>query len=405
MLKNLSLLILVSALYACSAEEDLPVENLPPELSSLENLTIHSLESETDTVLLIKDQTFGDTEDVFYGSMSEFTVDDDGRVYVADSGWGSRSLHVYNPDGSYLMKLAGEGKGPAEFLSLSNLHFSSNKIMFYDSDLKRINLFNVNPLELYETILVDNKSIGEGENSVMKNPTEFNLESDGNFLVGFQETPRVDNAGNRLKSYYRLDSEFNIVSENLINLKAKEFIHSNQQNSAGNVQFRIMQDFPFFERNFLIPSQEGGFYTVESRHFLIKKYDQDGNYLSGFYHPFLSPKVTREDAFNSVNKMAEDLAENVELPDFWPVINSISVDDENRFWVSTNTENEDFFEWWVLEESGEVKAKFRLPANRYQQPGGHDKIIVKNGFLYKRDADPVEYTTNIIRYKIEFTER
>lgn len=403
-MKNSIFLFLILSIVSCSDSDSSEVQSEQPDFSISDRLTVHPAVEKADTLQLIRYTKFGDTEDVFYSSLSEFAVDDSGRVYVADSGWGSRSLHIYNPDGSYVMKLAGEGKGPGEFLSLSNLQFNSGNIMFYDSELKRIKLFSVDPPELSKTILVENLSVGEGVNRLLKDPTEINLESDGNFLVGFEETPRVENAGNRLKSYFRLDSDFNVISENLINIKAREFTHSNQEQNTGNVQFRIMKDFPFFARNFFVSSQEGEFYTVETRHFMIREYDKDGDYVSGFYHPFNSPKVTRQDAFNSINELAEDLAKNVDLPAFWPVVNSITVDDENRFWVSANTENEDYFEWWVLEESGELKAKFRLPGNRYQQPGGRDNIVVKNGYFYKREVDPVAQTSSIIKYKIQFKE-
>lgn len=403
-MKNSIFLFLILSIVSCSDSDSSEVQSEQPDFSISDRLTVHPAVEKADTLQLIRYTKFGDTEDVFYSSLSEFAVDDSGRVYVADSGWGSRSLHIYNPDGSYVMKLAGEGKGPGEFLSLSNLQFNSGNIMFYDSELKRIKLFSVDPPELSKTILVENLSVGEGVNRLLKDPTEINLESDGNFLVGFEETPRVENAGNRLKSYFRLDSDFNVISENLINIKAREFTHSNQEQNTGNVQFRIMKDFPFFARNFFVSSQEGEFYTVETRHFMIREYDKDGDYVSGFYHPFNSPKVTRQDAFNSINELAEDLAKNVDLPAFWPVVNSITVDDENRFWVSANTENEDYFEWWVLEESGELKAKFRLPGNRYQQPGGRDNMVVKNGYFYKREVDPVAQTSSIIKYKIQFKE-
>lgn len=403
-MKNSIFLFLILSIVSCSDSNSSEVQSEQPDFSISDRLTVHPAVEKADTLQLIRYTKFGDTEDVFYSSLSEFAVDDSGRVYVADSGWGSRSLHIYNPDGSYVMKLAGEGKGPGEFLSLSNLQFNSGNIMFYDSELKRIKLFSVDPPELSKTILVENLSVGEGVNRLLKDPTEINLESDGNFLVGFEETPRVENAGNRLKSYFRLDSDFNVISENLINIKAREFTHSNQEQNTGNVQFRIMKDFPFFARNFFVSSQEGEFYTVETRHFMIREYDKDGDYVSGFYHPFNSPKVTRQDAFNSINELAEDLAKNVDLPAFWPVVNSITVDDENRFWVSANTENEDYFEWWVLEESGELKAKFRLPGNRYHQPGGRDNIVVKNGYFYKREVDPVAQTSSIIKYKIQFKE-
>lgn len=124
-MKTLYKLLLI-ALVGCSAQEP----NEVYEFEGLDNVQVFSSNASSDTLLLTKDKTFGDTEEVFYASMGEFTVDDSGRVYIADAGWGSRSLHVYNPDGSYLEKIAGEGKGPAEFLSLSNLQYHSGGSCF-----------------------------------------------------------------------------------------------------------------------------------------------------------------------------------------------------------------------------------------------------------------------------------
>lgn len=401
MKKNFFLFLLI-ILVGCGCRDTTEIQAEKLDTSNAENLTIYPSKQNVDTVLLKKKKYYGNTKDVFFGTMTEFAVDGLGRVYVADGGWGSRSLHVYNPDGSYLMKLAGEGKGPAEFLSLNNLHFNSDKVVFYDSDLKRIKVFKVNPPKLSNTILVETRNLVGLDQSMLKFPVEINLQSDGTFLVGFQEFPRIDNSGKRIKSYYHLDSKFNVISEKLIDLKAKKYTHSNREQTTGKVQFKVMKYFPFFERSFFIPSRDGGFYTVESPNFLVKKYDKYGKYISSFSHPYKSPKVTREDAYKSVNSGSEGLAQSIELPEFWPVITNIFFDDENRFWISTITENEESYEWWVLKESGEVIGKFELPGNRFRPLEGLENIIVKNNYLYMREVDSVNNSTKIVRYEIEF---
>ncbi|MDR9419938.1 6-bladed beta-propeller [Gracilimonas sp.] len=151
-MKTLSILILI-VLTGCTSQE-------PPEVfefDGLDNVQVFPSEASLDTLLLTKDKTFGDTEDVLFASMGMFTVDDSGRVYIADVGWGSRSLHVFNPDGSYLKKIAGEGRGPAEFLSLSNLQYHSGRILFYDSQLQRIMIYSTTSLKPIKTVLTDSQ--------------------------------------------------------------------------------------------------------------------------------------------------------------------------------------------------------------------------------------------------------
>lgn len=210
--------------FSCSSPQDKPKNQpltVPEAADTLKKLTIYSLSTHADTVLLTKDQTFGDTDEVYFARLNEFTVDDEGRVYVADGSWGSRSLHVYNPDGSYLMKLAGEGRGPGEFLSISNLQSHSNRLLFYDSQLQRILMYSTISLELVKTALTDPQKLNSSSSKSALLAHEYYATSGENIIAAFEETPQVDNSGKREKQYYRLNSDLKIVSEKLTELGAK----------------------------------------------------------------------------------------------------------------------------------------------------------------------------------------
>ncbi|MDR9419939.1 hypothetical protein [Gracilimonas sp.] len=84
------------------------------------------------------------------------------------------------------------------------------------------------------------------------------------------------------------------MSEELAELDAARFVFSNSEKKIGDIVTRAMKQFPFFERHFFIPGQSKNFYTVDSREFLIKKFDSLGNYMSAFYHSYVSPEVSRE---------------------------------------------------------------------------------------------------------------
>ncbi|WP_020404361.1 6-bladed beta-propeller [Gracilimonas tropica] len=397
----LSALTLV--LVGCSVQDQ---NRSVQEFKDLNNVTVYSKKTSEDTLFLKPNGKFGDTEQLFFSSMGEFAVDDSGRVYIADAGWGSRSLHVYNPDGSYLKKIAGEGKGPAEFLSLSNLQVHAGQLLFYDSQLQRIMLYSTATLKQEKTVLTDSQKWKDILELSDKRPHEFYLSSPNEIIAAFQESPQINNSGRRMKKYYRLNSELEIVSDQLAELKAKKFVHSNSEDKVGNMQVRFMKYFPFFERHFFVPSKEDHFYIVDSRDFLVKKLDYDGDYLSAFFYPYELQEVRRKDALHSANEMVENIAQNVDLPEKWPAINSILLDDENRFWISTFTGDNEFFKWWVLEESGELIATFRWPGDKYSDPASlENHVVVKGGYFYQREKNEDTGQWNIVRYSIEFTAR
>lgn len=239
-----------------------------------------------------------------------------------------------------------------------------------------------------------------------KRSHDYYLEEGNTIIAAFQKPPSVDNSSIRKKQYYRLNSDLQVMSEQLAELDAKRFVFSKSEENVGNTRARFMKHFPFFERHFFIPAQNNHFYTVDSRDFLVKKFDSLGNYMHAFYHPYTSPEVTREDALKSTNDFTESIAEQIELPEYWPAFNAIFLDDENRFWVSTITESDEYFQWWVLEESGEPIAKFKWPGDHYQDPANLDNhILVKDGYFYQREEDEQNDQVSIVRYKIEFYSR
>jgi len=72
-------------------------------------------------------------------------------------------------------------------------------------------------------------------------------------------------------------------------------------------------------------------------------------------------------------------------------------DDKNRLWVSTIIEDHSVYEWWVLQETGELIARFEWPRNEPLE-------FVGNGHLYTRKTNDKTGAEHIVRYRIEFGE-
>ncbi len=87
---------------------------------------------------------------------------------------------------------------------------------------------------------------------------------------------------------------------------------------------------------------------------------------------------------------------NLELPKEFSGVERMVVDDENRIWVALlNGSNSEYYQWWILQESGELIAKLLLSQNQ--------RIFdIKNGHMYtKNKDDDSEY---VMKYPIEFKE-
>jgi hypothetical protein len=75
------------------------------------------------------------------------------------------------------------------------------------------------------------------------------------------------------------------------------------------------------------------------------------------------------------------------------LIHSDTGDDSNRLWVSTIVEDFDVYEWWVLEDNGELITKFDWPRDEPIE-------VIKNGKMYTRQTDEETGLERIVRYQI-----
>ncbi|MTI87891.1 MAG: hypothetical protein FH748_07985 [Balneolaceae bacterium] len=75
------------------------------------------------------------------------------------------------------------------------------------------------------------------------------------------------------------------------------------------------------------------------------------------------------------------------------------VDDENRMWVAVpmDVQNETY-EWWILNPSGELLARLVLPED---QP----IYDIKNGYLYSKKTNEETGAEYVVKYRIELTEK
>lgn len=88
----------------------------------------------------------------------------------------------------------------------------------------------------------------------------------------------------------------------------------------------------------------------------------------------------------------------MDLPQTWPVLTEMKIDDQDRLWIATTVENMNVYEWWVLDASdGSLWARFTWP--RYKPIE-----VIKDGKLYTRETEKETGLEEIVRYNIEIIE-
>lgn len=87
---------------------------------------------------------------------------------------------------------------------------------------------------------------------------------------------------------------------------------------------------------------------------------------------------------------------NYDLPETWPAIDSFLVDDEGRFWVATIIDDEEMFEWWVLDNQGNLLAKQTWPLSQRVEH-------VRHNFVYMREEDEMGLVV-VVKYQLSMLQ-
>lgn len=396
-------------LVSCSSDQasNKPIQtgeksksDLPEYIQSLENVAVYSANEEPEMDISFRRvQSYGDTENIYFRAMGEFEVGPDGKVFIADGAVGSKTIHVYRPDGNYLSSIGRPGKGPAEFQGINYLKVNSNRLYVYDTQLLRMSVFSTDSLNLIRTILID-PSRWRFEEPKSMHYQGYHFLNDSTFLVGFDDGRKIHDEKQLYTYYHQVDSDWQNLSNEILRQKLPKKVEANYSEGI-----RITHTFPFFPKSLLTVSSNGNIYSAWSEYFLIKKYDSNGVYERSFYYPNIKIRVTRKDLFAN-NTFVEAVTDQVDLPEYWPVIKSMQFDDEGRLWISTFTEDPEVMQWRILEPTGELIAKFKWKGSRHDayNDSGYIKII-KNGFFYTREKGDKSGIQQIVKYKINFNAR
>lgn len=390
--------IIVTSILVLSQCTSSSPERITEEIQNLENLIIYPHDVPAlNNIQFEREASYGNTDDLQIGRLGGFSVDDKGRIYLADMQ--QRCILVLKEDGQLIGQIGRQGNGPGEFQNGPFPSIISDKLYAVDMVALRLSVFHIDSFEVIQTLNLNPKNLSRYDTLLNSHIRQvFPINSDKillSFVPFYNKVPR--SPGQRLErdnvNYFIIDNDRNIISNVIFSYKDTPFL-----TGIVDGQLQIASHFQLFNELLVTISNNGNIFTAASGNLLIKKYDSEGEYVSAFYYPFEPIRVNRGDALQiQTTDLLREIVKQNDLPETWPVIEELLIDDNNRLWISTIVDNFDIYEWWVLEETGELIAKFEWQRNEPIE-------VIKNGHIYTRETDSETGLQQIVRYRIEMEE-
>lgn len=331
-----------------------------------------------------KEMYFGDSDNLLMDYALDVEVDHSGNVFLKNE----HSIHVFDQNGNYKESIGREGRGPGEFLVIHNLKIKNGRLYVYDANLSRVSIFDTDTFELKNEISIPsiNGLVGLGE---------FDILNDEFLIVGMPESKQSSDRAvlQRYMHYFLVDHNGQAIDPAIKTTKIINYYEVN--NSRGT----SIPPIPFGRTTLFTLSPSGNMYFAWTDQIAIKVFDSAGSFMRGIFYPYQNVAIEDDSDFMGLYKVLNIIPDTKrilgdELPESFPAISNLIVDEKERIWLSAVIDDDNLDEWWVLEKSGELIAKFTWPKDEPIEMVRDDKI-------YTRKTNEESGTQQIVRYGLE----
>jgi hypothetical protein len=390
MIRYLTLFPLVIVLlFSCTSA---PEVEIPDEIASLENLTVISTSiSEVPELHIERVTRYGDTDEVIIGRMGVVAVDDVGRVYIADN---SRNLiHVYEPNGSYLTQIGGEGDGPGEFRWITSVVPHGDFIHVMDRSSMRISRFHKDDYGFAEDVKIP--SGGDNDGRYLPYPTRLSVIDSDHYMIHFGVGITVNSASEPMIAGKVLSGKDGTFEEDITYIfPANKAIIDR----AGGSQRMMAVDYK--RSSHLAMDDSSNIIHGWTENLLFKYYDAEGAYQKAVYVPYEKAPLNRNDVLAEYTDVADpwiSMLRNDEMPDTWPAFRKMVADDKGRIWVSLITSDPETYTWLVIDP-----ASGQATGSIIRARGQWSIIDVMGSNLFAGEINAESGLMEVAKYKIHF---
>ncbi len=332
-----------------------------------------------------------DEEGVLFGNITQIACDHAGKLYVVDRQ--NPVVQVFSDAGEPISTFGGQGQGPGEFLSISDVAVSQNGLVYvWDFQLKRLSVFveqQGGTFEFRSTIRLEEHNeqypirlVGagtEGAVVVYGSPVGFCDQ------CGEDDASRFDNA-------MLINKDGLAVGDPLVTIRAREVV--NVQKEGRVISSRALS---FGKRPSITMGPSGRLYAgwPDAINIAVRS-------LSGEWHETISRNyeplpIAREDLNLVLGRLSQEEREALRqagMPRTWPVFQEFLVDGKDRIWMRASTAfGATAAEWLIFGSDGSDVDAIEFPVGLRLETIRGGKLV---GVLNESGSGPV-----VVVYKVK----
>lgn len=365
---------------------------------------IHS--EKINDIQFTEEVVYGESTDLLFGNIITATVGPGGRVFLGDND--QQLIHILDAQGDYITSIGGRGSGPGEFQMINKIAVNEEFIYAFDMIQAHIQIYDPVQLRFIRTVsLIENGGGQPRMTPGQGRPIDYFLMSDGNLLVVYRNF--MDPLANRTVV---VSNKGEVIDKDRFDFAVIEDENVVQRSSGGMV---MAANFPFSRTSRITASEGGLVYYNWSGNFSFDLFDESGNKLQTFSHPFTHAALNRREVIESYEgntgtrvvfgsgpgggggggaaPSISAMLQNMDLPETWPAVSSMIADKQNRLWVSTFTEKVDERRWYLFDPTGNLIGNFTWP-------NGKSVVYADGEYVYTLIRDPEELDI-LVKYSMQ----
>ncbi|MFP8489669.1 6-bladed beta-propeller [Gracilimonas sp. Q87] len=324
-----------------------------------------------------------------YGTVNDIgavAADDQGFVFVVNSY--NKKIEVFDRTGDHIESLGGLGSDPGDYRNPVFMKVQGDHLFTFDNSLHRVYKYKLSDRELRSVTELDNAISQFGIDSLRSaKPVMLEVTADENYLVGFQV---VRSTEDRRLIYYKIDENGQILSNQLFSVSNRN-LHVDR-----TVDPPLIMMLPYEPEVLIRTDTQGRILKIDTDHFLIILMDSKSEEIESRYYPFEKHDLIRSEVLEMYTDTFRRRAiRRASLPDTWPALSHILMDDQDRLWAASIVSDPDIYRWFIIAPSGQPLATFELSRKKKIEAIRGETVYIKS-FNASRLSDEVK------RYTLKF---
>ena len=291
-----------------------------------------------------------------FTEITSLAVDSRGRIYVDD--FGSGRVTVLSPEAVPLRTIGRKGSGPGEFQSIRGVQIlPGDSLLVYDPSLGRVTVF---PPDSGRAAYVVNLLRGGPPFQVQR--TRANDAFLAMYREPFRTTDRPSDHRERRDVLRVLSLDGAVRNDALLAFPSRAFLTVRHEGALH------VTPHPFGREGIYRLGPDDRVHYAWTDTLGVETHRLDGGRAGGFSAGFSAPRVTGTDVDSAIAGLTpwvqpifratlED-----SLPERWPAVRDMLVDDRGRVWLSLATPSGEPPRWSVFDVSGARLGSVTLPA-------------------------------------------